>query len=268
MTFLLTEFPMVRNSLIMAMGLCVAFAAAGGSAKAASLAAAIDAAVADPARPDADRQRDMDRKPAATIAFAGVKPGGVVGELLPGGGYFTRILSKLVGDKGHVYALVPPRPPTAPAGALAPAARIKAFADDPGYANVSVLVLPLNEVSFPAPLDLVWTSQNYHDLHNIPGFDLAAFNKRIFDSLKPGGVYLVLDHVAAPDSGVRDTSTLHRIDPQIVKQEVLAAGFVLEASSDLLRRADDPHTAGVRDAAIRGRTDQFILKFRKPRGKH
>jgi predicted methyltransferase len=116
----------------------------------------------------------------------------------------------------------------------------------------------------PAPVDMVWTSQNYHDPHNFPGLDVGVFNKMVFDDLKPGGVYLILDHAAAAGSGLRDTKTLHRIDPETVKAEVLAAGFKLVGSSDLLRQPGDDHTLKVFDPSIRGKTDQFILKFQKP----
>lgn len=256
---------MIRFSqFVVSAALCAGLGMAANGAHAAGVSGVIAAAVADAGRPAADKERDADRKPAESLAFAGVKPGLVVGELLPGGGYFTRLISKVVGAKGHVYAVVPPRPPTAPADRPDMAARIKVIADDPAYGNVSVVVGPLADFSLPAPVDLVWTSQNYHDLHNIPGMDLTAFNKRVFDALKPGGIYLVLDHAAAAGSGARDTSTLHRIDVDTVKQEVLAAGFVPAGSSDILHRADDPHTAPVRDASVRGKTDQFILKFRKP----
>ena len=93
----------------------------------------------------------------------------------------------------------------------------------------------------PVPVDLVWTSQNYHDLHNFPGLDVGVFNQMVFDALKPGGIYLVLDHAAEPGSGARDTATLHRIDADTVKKEVLAAGFVFVGSSDLLRQPADSH---------------------------
>jgi predicted methyltransferase len=235
------------------------------SANAAGVPARVAAAVADPGRPAADTERDAGRKPAETLAFVGVKSGAAVAELLPGGGYYTRILSRVVGDAGHVYAIVPPRPVDAPADRPDFAARIKAVAAEPEYANVSVIVAPLSQFELPAPVDLVWTSLNYHDLHNIPDFDMAAFNKQVFHALKPGGIYLVLDHAAASGTGVRDTASLHRIDREVVKREVTAAGFVLVAGSDLLRRADDPHTQKVTDAPIRGKTDVFILKFRKPR---
>lgn len=238
------------------------------AATAAGIPAYVAAAVADKSRPAADTQRDADRKPAETVAFAGVKPGYQIAELLPGGGYYTRILSKVVGGKGHVYAVVRPRPADAPTDRPDAAARIGAVVAEPGYGNVSVIVAPLPELDLPAPVDLVWTSLNYHDLHNIAGFDMAAFNKQVFDSLKPGGVFLVVDHAAAPGSGARDTGTLHRIDVATVKQEVEAAGFVLAASSDVLRRSDDPHTVKVFDPAVHDKTDVFTLKFRKPAAGH
>jgi predicted methyltransferase len=255
------------NSKVIASVLYAALTLTATPSHAAQIPGAIGAAVASDARPEADKARDANRKPAETVAFAGVKPGDQVGELLPGGGYYTRILSKVVGEHGHVYAFAPPPLASAPADMPDFSARVRAIAADPSYANVSVVLQQLNDVRFPAPLDLVWTSQNYHDFHNIAGVDVAVLNKQVFDALKPGGVYLVLDHAAAPGAGSSVTATLHRIDPETVKKEVLAAGFVLEASSPLLRRTDDPHTATVFDAAIRGKTDQFILKFRKPAAK-
>ncbi len=253
---------MIRHSLIVAAALTATLTLAAAHADAKSIPANIASAVADGNRPDADRQRDANRKPAEALAFAGVKSGAKIAELLPGGGYFTRIFSKAVGSTGHVYAWVPPRPADAPADRPDFAARVNAIAADPNYSNVSVLIQ--SNLEPPVPVDLVWTSQNYHDLHNIAAADVAAFNKHVFDALKPGGVYLVLDHAAAPGSGVRDTKTLHRIDPEAVKAEVLAAGFKLVGSSDLLRQSGDDHTLKVFDPSIRGRTDQFILKFRKP----
>ena len=226
---------------------------------------AIATAIADASRPDTDKQRDANRKPAETIEFAGVRPSDRVAELLPGAGYFTRIFSKIVGAGGHVYALVPAPAPNAPPDALDRAARVKAIAADPNYANVSVVVEPFAQLKAPEPVDLVWTSQNYHDFHNFPGLDVTVFNQLVFEALKPGGVYLVLDHAAEPGSGVRDTGTLHRIDPETVKKEVLAAGFVFVGSSDLLHQADDPHAVKVFDPSVRGKTDQFIFKFRKPK---
>ncbi len=224
----------------------------------------IAAAVADAARPANDKDRDALRKPAEVVAFAGVKPGDKVADLLPGGGYFTRIFSKVVGDKGHVYAMMPSEILSFRANA---ADGIKALATDKTYSgNTTLIMAPLMDFNPPEKLDLVWTSQNYHDflLPFLGRADMAVLNKKIFDALKPGGIYLVLDHVAAPGSGDRDIETLHRIDPEFVKKQVLAAGFVLVGESDLLRHPEDDHTAKIFDGAIRGKTDQFILKFRKP----
>jgi predicted methyltransferase len=242
---------------LLATGVCLA-------ATSRAVPAFLAAAIADPSRPAEDVARDADRKPAETLMFAGIAPGEQIAELLPGGGYFTRIMSKAVGPNGHVYALVPAPRPDAPANAPDFAARVKALAADPAYANVSVVVEPFGALKTPVPVDLVWTSQNYHDLHNLPGLDLAVFNQMVFEALKPGGTYLILDHATVPGAGTTETSTLHRIDPETVKREVLAAGFVYDGQSDVLRNPQDPHTAKVFDPSIRGKTDQFILKFKKP----
>jgi len=255
---------MIRSPLRLAAVLAATVMFAATCASAASIPGNIAAAVADSNRPDADKARDENRKPGETLAFTGVKPGSQVAELLPGGGYFTRIFSKAVGSSGHVYAVVPAPLVDAPADVPDFAARVKAIAADPNYANVSVVVEPFSQLKVPTPVDLVWTSQNYHDLHNFPGLDVGVFNKMVFDDLKSGGIYLVLDHTAEEGSGGRDTKTLHRIDPETVKKEVLAAGFVFVGSSALLRQSSDTHTVKVFDPAVRGKTDQFILKFRKP----
>jgi predicted methyltransferase len=257
---------MIRYPMILAAASLVsAFALTAAPAPAvAAVPDYIAAAVADPNRPAADTERDVNRKPAETLEFTGVKPGDQIAELLPGGGYFTRLFSKVVGSSGHVYALVPARPADAPADTPDFAARIKTLAGDPKYSNLSVVVEPFSELKTPVPVDLVWTSQNYHDLHNFPGLDVAVFNQMVFDVLKPGGLYVILDHAAAPGSGTNDTKTLHRIDRAAVKKEVTAAGFVFVGESKLLEQPSDPHTAKVFDPAIRGKTDQFIFKFRKP----
>ena len=231
----------------------------GGALSAQAAPAAIAAAVANPARPDADKARDADRKPAEVLAFAGVKSGDKVGELIPGGGYYTRLLSALVGPTGKVYALVPQ-------GMLAAKPETEAALKAIGP---NVVVVGFAAPSAPEPLDVVWTSENYHDFHNSrpggPPADIAAFNHAIFAALKPGGVFLVEDHAAAAGAGPGVTSTLHRIDPAQVESEIEAAGFKLEASSTLLANATDPHTAAVFDPTIRGHTDKLLLKFRKPK---
>jgi predicted methyltransferase len=225
----------------------------------------IKAAVADPARPQADRDRDADRKPAESVAFAGVKPGQTVADLIPGSGYFTRIFSAVVGPKGQVYTVPPPKRPDAPADRPDPAAAVQAIASDPHYSNVKVVQERFTEFSLPSPADVIWTSQNYHDLHNVPNVDVVAFDRKVFDALKPGGVFIVLDHTAKKGSNFDDTNTLHRIDPEAVKKEVESAGFKFDGESAVLHNPNDPLDAKVFDPSIRGKTDQFILKFRKPK---
>ena len=224
------------------------------------------AAVADKGRPEADSKRDADRKPAEMLEFAGVKPGQTVVDLIPGGGYFTRIFSKAVGPKGTVYAVSnPPRPPQDPAKPPPPPAQ-DAIAADPNYANVKSIHTPLiNGIVIPTKADLVWTAQNYHDVNNVPNIDILKFDKAVFDALKPGGVFVVLDHVAATGTPLDPTDKFHRIDPAIVKKQVEAAGFKFEGESKVLANPADDHTKTVFDPAIRGHTDQFIYKFRKPK---
>ena len=220
----------------------------------------ISDAVADKARPAADTERDANRKPAETLAFAGVKPGDWVLELAAGKGYYTRLLSAAVGAKGHVsiYAIATIKPGAPPPATVALAA-------DPHYGNVKVTLDRLVDVKPTNSYDLVWTTQNYHDFHNLSDPQIATLNKTIFDALRPGGIYFVLDHAAEAGSGARDTNTLHRIDEETVKQELKAVGFELVGESGLLRNKDDPHTGKVFEGAIQGHTDQFLLKFRKPR---
>jgi predicted methyltransferase len=250
----------MKSALMAAAALSVL--AAGGPALA-KPSAAITAAIADKGRPEADTKRDADRKPAEMLEFAGVKPGQAVVDLLPGGGYFTRIFAKAVGPKGVVYAVYPPpRPSTDPAKPT-PTPAVVTLAADPAYANVKPVEAKLAEFAIPAKADVIWTSQNYHDVHNVKGLEVATFNKAVFDALKPGGVYVILDHVASP--GTPDaTSTVHRIDPAQVRKEVESVGFKFVGESKALANPADDHTKGVFDPALRGHTDQFIYKFRRP----
>ena len=254
---------MLKAVAIIALGSPTAALAQGHAAHhhPAVASAYVSAAVADPARPAADVQRDAQRKPAEVLAFSGVKPGAVVVELLPGGGYFTRLLSKTVGPDGRVYAVITPSQAN---GAKPPA--VNAVAADPAYANVKVLAADLATLKPPEAADLVWTSLNYHDLHLARmNLDVAAANRAVSAALKPGGIYLVIDHAAAPGTGLDVPDKLHRIDPSIVRREVEAAGFTLEAESAALKNPADDHAVSAVDASIRGRTDQFVYKFRKPK---
>ncbi len=250
--------PIRLVALAAVMALCLA---SPSHAREQAAPASIAAAVAAP-RPKADTDRDALRKPAAVIAFAGIKPGDKIGDLMPGQAYFTRIFSHLAGPSGHVYALIPSE-----LAVLVPKMvdGIKALAADPAYANVTPVIVPTAQIAAPEKLDVVWTSQNYHDLYGFFGpSQAAAADAAVFRALKPGGIYMVIDHVAATGAGATSEKTLHRIDPDLVRAQVLAAGFTLEGTSDLLRNPADTHTLKVFDPAIRGRTDQFIMKFRKP----
>jgi predicted methyltransferase len=216
------------------------------------------AAVSDPSRPATDTARDATRKPAEMLRFSGMKAGDNVLEILPGGGYFTRIFSKQIGPTGHLYAAVPdPKGPDAEPAAAA-------IATEPGYGNITVV--PIQPMGALPPLDIIWTSWNYHDLHlSRVHVDMLAVDKGWFSILKPGGEVIIVDHRALPGSPPVETADkLHRIDPAVVKTEMTAAGFVFDGESDVLANPADPHTAIVFDPSIRGKTDQFAYRFKKP----
>jgi predicted methyltransferase len=247
---------------IVGMGIGLALMAACAADAKPQRPDAFAAAVADPSRPAADTARDAERKPAEMLAFAGVKPGMRVFELVPGGGYFTRLLSTAVGPAGRVFAYVPEESVAAPYKPLDSVAAIAA-----GHPNVQAVHYPLMaepDAALAGTIDLAWTSLNYHDFHNRPDFDATAFNRRVFALLKPGGVYVIIDHAALPGAPIETTHTLHRIDKARVVKEVEAAGFALDRESQALANPADPHDARVTDPVIRGHTDQFALRFRKP----
>ncbi|WP_437343399.1 class I SAM-dependent methyltransferase [Rhodanobacter geophilus] len=228
-----------------------------------SIPAYVTAAIKDPARA-ADTKDDARRQMAAVMTFAQVKPGATVLELVPSSGYWTRVFSAIVGPGGHVYTVWPDEMGKYSAKSYANWQKLVAT---PHYANVTLLQQPAARLSVPVKVDVVFTAQNYHDYHDpfMGPVDMAGFDKAVFDALRPGGVFVVIDHVAPAGSGLADTDTLHRIDPAVVKKEVEAAGFVFDGESDALRNPADPHTKAVFDKSIRGHTDQFIYRFRKPK---
>lgn len=229
--------------------------AVGAVAAAPPATNAFASVLADPIRPAADVARDADRKPAELLAFAGVHKGMQIAELAPGGGYFTRILTGAVGSSGHVYAI---------AGKPSPA--LQELAQH--RPNLTIVTAAPGTIPVLRQVDLVWTTQNYHDFKNSKvgtGDAATAYDAEAFRILKPGGVYLISDHEAAPGAGATQTSTLHRIEDTVVRKEVEAAGFKLDGESNLLRNPADNHTEKVFDAGVRGKTDQFVLRFRKPR---
>jgi predicted methyltransferase len=222
--------------LTLAAGLCAPlFASAGligGYAQtASSLADVITSAVADPARPEGDRNRDVARKPVESLQFSEVKPGDAVADFNAGAGYFTRLLSDVVGSRGHVYAIEPVEIQRYVAKSTA---ELRGYAAN--HSNITVSVeTALESLHLPRKLDLFWISQNYHDLHNkfFGPVDITAFNKAVFD-------------------------------PATVRREVQAAGFVFDSESLILANPADPCTIKVFDKSIQGHSDQLILKFRKP----
>lgn len=213
--------------------------------------------IADPRRPATEVARDPLRAPAEMLAFAGVAHGMRIADIRPEEGYFTRLFAPVVGQSGRVYAFVPTRT----------AERENGYADGLAeeYGNVVRVTGALDAMSFPEPLDVVFMAQEYHDFH-IPGFntDVAAMNRAVFDALKPGGLYVIIDHEAAAGAGTSVVQSLHRIEGAQLRREVEAAGFVFDGESDAVRNPDDDHTINVFQEPIRGRTDQFVYRFRKP----
>lgn len=240
--------------------IALSLAATAGVALAAAPAPYVVAALADKSRPKADVDADAIRSPAATLAFSGVKPGMVVAELFPGGGYFTRPLSDIVGPKGKVISIEN-------AGWKGAVKADQAMLAEPGRTNVRLDVEPFGQMNLPEKVDLFWITQNYHDL-KIAKFgvvDLADFNRRVFDALKPSGVYMVLDHQANPGTTLAQIAELHRIEKAQVIAEVTAAGFKLVGEGKFLNRPGDDHTKPIFDPVIQGKTDQYALKFIKPK---
>lgn len=226
-------------------------ALAAGAAVAQPQAPHLAAAVADPARPQAHRANDAKRKPAETLAFAGVAPGMRIAEIFPGEGYYTRMLSRAVGPTGRIYVIPWSEPNTGGSRQLALS---------PVYGNITGFFENLLAFRPVPPVDMIWTTQNYHD---IASPQRAQVNQVLFRALKPGGTYFILDHAAVDGSGYASLP-LHRIDVALVKKEVAQAGFVFVAESDLLRNPADDRRRSAFDASVRGQTDQFLLKFLKP----
>ena len=225
-------------------------------ASAQSVSPAIAAAVADPARPQADKDRDANRKPAEVVAFAGVKPGMAVAELAPGRGYYTRILAKTVGPSGKVYAIV------TTAQAARPGALDALNALAAAYPNIKIVTVDYPTMMLPEKADIFWTTENYHDFHNNGG-DIAALDKAVFNNLKPGGIFYVEDHSAAPGAGLAATSQFHRMDEAVAKGELAAAGFKLDGEGDLLHNPADDR-AGSNSETGHFVSDRFMLRMKKP----
>lgn len=213
-------------------------------------------AVADPRRPEADTTRDALRHPAEILAFSGVQPGWRVADVGPGGGYYSRLFAVAVGDTGRVYAVDRPGTTERPRAMAAVA---------PTYANITHLTQGYSGWNAGEPLDAIFISQIYHDFF-LPqlAIDVPAANLAMFNALKPGGVVIIVDHAAPDGSDISVTESLHRIDRAQVVRDFEAAGFVLDGESQVLRNPADNRTVRVFEGDIRGRTDQFALRFRRP----
>ncbi len=254
---------LIAATALLALGACqrIADEAPAPAPAVTADAPQIVAAIADQRRPAEDVLRDGDRRPADMLAFAGIEPGDKVGEIFPGGGYFTRLFAVAIGEEGRVYPTIRP-------DGIAGQYETPILAVAAEYPNAVMARTPYDALSYPEPLDVVFTAQNYHDM-GLTAYELgdrAAMNASAFAALKPGGYYIVIDHSAVAGSPVEtDAETaLHRIDQAVVRAEVEAAGFVFDAELDVLRNPADTRTTSVFDESIRGRTDQFVMRFRKP----
>jgi predicted methyltransferase len=225
---------------------------------------ALDRALGDAGRSAHRAAADARRKPGPLIALAGVKPGDKVLDLIPGDGYWTRIFSKIVGPEGRVYAVWPQAYARTATGNVQTLRQLSA---DKYYGNIVTEVQPSTTLTAPEPLDVVWTSQNYHDYPDefMGKGDPSILTKAVFKILKPGGTFMIIDHAAKAGRGMSDTDTLHRIDPQVVRQQVEAAGFRFAGESKVLENSNDPLDIPVFDKSTRGHTSQFAYKFVKPR---
>jgi predicted methyltransferase len=200
------------------------------------------------------------------VRFARIDAGSTVIDVYPGDGDWTRLFSDIVGAEGRVFSFVPAEVAHFEND---PVGRMRALAKEPGRENVEAVSADL--VAMPEatkPADVVWLHLFYHDLHTAliqaRGATATDFNRAAYTQLKPGGSYVIIDHAAAVGAGISDAQSLHRIDPASVREEVEAAGFVLESQSTLLANKDDPHSIMVFDPSIKGETDRFAYRFVKP----
>ena len=200
------------------------------------------------------------------IRFARVGAGSTVIDVYPGDGDWTRLFSDIVGPEGRVYSLVPAEIARVKNDSVD---RMRTLAKEPGRENVEVVsadLLAMPEATQPA--DVLWLHLFYHDLHTkligAKGATATDFNRAVYERLKPGGYYVIVDHAAAAGAGTSDAQLLHRIDPASVRKEVEAAGFVLDAESTMLAKKNDPHSIKVFDPSIKGETDRFAYRFVKP----
>ncbi len=224
------------------------------------------AALSDARRPAEARALDESRKPAETLSFLGLKPGMKAADIMTGSGYWAEIMADAVGPKGKVTAFEPDQFYTQPEE------QEKWKALVARRPEVKWVRYPFEAFAAPAnSFDFTIINLSYHDLYwesekyRIPRTDPAAFVKTLYAATRPGGIVGIIDHVGAAGDTRAIVDKLHRIDPAVVKADFTAAGFVLEAESPLLANPRDDHDKLVFDPAIRGKTDRFLFRFRKPR---
>lgn len=248
-----------------ALAVTVAPAAADPESES-KVAVAIEAALASPDRPKADLEEDARRKPRQILEFLAVEPGMRVLDAFSAGGYYTELLARVVGVKGQVIAYNNP-----PYANFAAKGIVERYAGDrlPNVRQVTATIAGLELA--PATLDAVLFVMSYHDLYWRPadgswdGTDPDALLAKLHTAVRPGGVIVVQDHVANPGGNVAEVvGELHRIDPAVVRRDFERAGFDFDRESAALAHPADDHTTLVFDPAIRGRTDQFVYRFRKP----
>lgn len=226
----------------------------------------ITGAVNSAERPENETVRDAKRKPAEVLAFTGVKPGMHVADLLGGGGYYTDLFSRAVGDSGKVINYINYYVRGRFVTFFGPGGPVEERANSGQWKkNVTLAFDDMENFKAEEPLDIAFMGLFYHDTA-WQGTERDKMNKAIYDALKPGGVYVIVDHSAAEGSGIRDVKTLHRIDKKLVINEIEAAGFKLVDESDILANPEDTRDYNVfRDARTnRDNTDRFLLKFQKP----
>ena len=219
----------------------------------------VDEALAAKSRPDEDRARDAGRMPAQVLEFFGIGAGSRVADVLSGGGYYTRILTPVVGPEGAVYAGNNPFFQRFGDEAMT------ALLSEPGFENVMRIDGPVDEIALPSDgsLDAAIIVLAYHDLW-LTDEDRNELNRRVFAALRSGGAYGIIDHSAAEGTGTSAIESLHRIEESVIVEEISRAGFESGARGDFLANPDDDRSLRVFDPAIRGQTDRFVLRFEKP----
>jgi predicted methyltransferase len=223
----------------------------------------IEKSIARPERTAADRERDAREKPADVLAFAGVKPGMVVADIFAAGGYYTELLSGVVGSQGKVLAIN-----NMPYASYSKD-DIKARFTEGRLKNVDRRLVEASYMNIaPASVDLAVIVMAYHDVYWIdekegwPEIDTAGFLQSLKRMLKPGGKLLIVDHNAAPGSGREAAGKLHRLNEDWAKKNITAAGFVFEKSYDGLRNPQDQFDKMVYDKAVKGKTDRYVHLYR------